>query len=186
MPIKAEMVAAGCKGSTIITADHLCGSELDLFRNTAVAGQVVVACTDQRTLFEEIAEDQGLSAKLSFANVRETAGWSTDATNAAPKMAALLSAATVSASAPTAVTFNSDGVTLIYGPAVVALEAAAQLKDRLDITVLISDAGAVTTRSARERLSNNSIWVRMNSAESFVSVARTSPSFMMRGPLRSI
>ncbi len=150
MPINAAMVALGCKGSTIITAEHLCGPELELFRNTAAAGQLLVACTAQRALFEEVAEDHGLSAKLSFANVRETAGWSTDAANAAPKTAALLSAATVPASAPTAVTFNSNGVTLIYGPAVIALEAAAALKDRLDITVLISDAGDATPPATTE------------------------------------
>ena len=150
MPINAAMIAAGCKGSTIITADHLCGPELDLFRNAAVTGEVLVACTAQRALFEEVAEDHALGAKLTFANVRETAGWSTDAANAAPKMAALLSAAAVPVSAPTAVTFNSDGVTLIYGPAVIALEAAAALKDRLDITVLISDSGDVTPPATTE------------------------------------
>ena len=150
MPINAAMIAAGCKGSTIITADHLCGPELDLFRNAAAADEVLVACTAQRALFEEVAEDQALGAKLTFANMRETAGWSTDAANAAPKMAALLSAAAVPVSAPTAVTFNSDGVTLIYGPAVIALEAAAALKDRLDITVLTSDSGDVTPPATTE------------------------------------
>jgi ferredoxin len=150
MPLDAERVAKGCKAAQVKTAKHLCGPEIELFKKTATAGTVTVACTAQRALFEEIAEDENLRAALTFANVRETGGWSTDAANAAPKMAAILAAAAIPLPSPTAVTFDSEGVALIYGPGQIALEAAAMLKDRLDITVLLCDAGDVAPPAVME------------------------------------
>jgi ferredoxin len=150
MPLGPDTVAKGCKGAKIVTATHLCGPELDLFRKTAAEGAVTVACTAQRTLFEEVAEDDQLQASLTYANVRETAGWSAEAAQAAPKMAAILAMAAIPVPAAAAVTFNSDGVALIYGPGQVALDAAAALEDRLNITVLLSDAGDVTPLAATE------------------------------------
>ena len=137
MTLGPEAVRAGCKGATLTTCRHLCGSELDLFRRLARDGDLTVACTQQQPLFEELAEDENLAANLSFVNVRETAGWASEAANAAPKMAALLAAANLPVEPPAAVTFKSEGVTLIYGRDISALEAADALKDTLDITVIL-------------------------------------------------
>ncbi len=150
MPLDSTAVAKGCGKARIVPATQLCGPQLDLFRKAAANGTVTVACTAQRALFEEVAEDDDLKASLTFANVRETAGWSTEAASAAPKMAALLAIAAIDVPAPTAVTFTSEGVALIYGPGQIALDAAAALKDRLDITVLLSDAGDVTPPATNE------------------------------------
>ena len=150
MPLDVEAVAKSFKTARLVRADHLCGPEAELFREAAARGQVTVACTAQRTFFEDMAEAEQLPASLSFANVRETAGWSTDAAKAGPKMAALLAMATTPAAEPQAVTFKSDGVVLIYGLGPVALEIAAALKARLDITVLLSDAGEVTPPATDE------------------------------------
>lgn len=150
MPLDAKGVAKGSGNVKVVTATHLCGPELDKFRAAAAKGNVTVACTAQRALFEDVAEDDALPAALTFANVRETAGWSSEAAQAAPKMAALLAMAAVAQPAPTAVTFESAGVTLIYGPGQVALDAAAALKDRLDLTVVMSDAGSGTPPAVNE------------------------------------
>lgn len=150
MPLDPATVAKGCGKARVVPVKHLCGPELDLYRKTASHGAVTVACTAQRALFEEVAADGNLQAALTFANVRETAGWSSEATNAAPKMAALLAMAAITVPAPTAVTFSSEGVALIYGPGAVALEAAAALKDRIDITVLLSDTSDVTPPATNE------------------------------------
>ena len=100
-------------------------------------------------MFQEVAEDEGLPAALTFVNVRETAGWSSEGAMAAPKMAALIAAAGEIEPQPPAVTLESDGVTLIYGRGQAALDAAERLKDRLDITVLLAEAGdAVPPRCA--------------------------------------
>ena len=111
MPLNAALLTKASKGARVVTADHLCGPELELFRKAASSGRVTVACTAQRPLFEEVAEDDQLAATLTFANIRETAGWSADAAAAGPKMAALLAMAAIPRPAPTAVTLRSDGVT---------------------------------------------------------------------------
>jgi ferredoxin len=148
MPLNLDALTKAAKGARVVAASHLCGPELDLFRKAAANGRVTVACTAQRALFEDLAEGDTLAASLTFVNIRETAGWSTEATKAAPKMAALLAMAAIPTPSPTAITLRSDGVTLIYGPGAVALEAARALKDRLDITVLLSDAGDDVTPPA--------------------------------------
>jgi ferredoxin len=150
MPLDLQVLAKANAGARLVSAHHLCGPEIDLFRQAAAGARVMVACTAQRALFEAVAEDDALSAALTFANIRETAGWSNDATRAAPKMAALLAMAAVPVPAPTGVTLNSDGVTLIYGPGAVALEVAAALKDRLDITVILSDTADVVPPATME------------------------------------
>ncbi len=138
MTLDPAKVRAGCTGQTVTTADHLCGPELDRFRSAAKAGRLTVACTQQRRLFEEIADDEGLNAELTFVNVRETAGWSSEGAAAAPKMAALLATAALASPEPTAsVAFTSEGVTLIYGRDQRALDAAERLKDTLDLTVIL-------------------------------------------------
>jgi ferredoxin len=144
MPLDPTIVARGCPDSKVITVSNLCEAELAIFKARAKGGSVTVACTAQRALFEEIAEDESLAAKLAFVNVRETAGWALDAVNVAPKMAALLAAAAITRPPPPTVTFQSGGVALIYGAGQVALEAADAMKDRLDITVLLSDEANVT------------------------------------------
>ena len=137
MQLAPDSVRAGCKGQSLTTARHLCGPELDQFRRLAKTGRLTVACTQQRPLFEDIAEDEGLGASLSFINVRETAGWADEGAASGPKMAALLAAAAHPVAPAAAVTFNSDGVTLIYGRDQRAIDAAERLKDKLDLTVIL-------------------------------------------------
>ena len=74
---------------------------------------------------------------IRFVNIRETAGWSKDAKAAGPKMAALIAAAAEPPAETAYVSFESEGVLLIYGRDEAAIEAAALLKDHLDVTVLI-------------------------------------------------
>ncbi len=82
--------------------------------------------------------------RISFVNIRETAGWSKDAAKAGPKMAALLAAAAEPLPQVPFVTLNSEGVALIYGRDEQAIEAANLLKDHLDVTVLITKPDGIT------------------------------------------
>ena len=143
MALSPDVVRAGCKGREVVTAEQLCGAELDRFRALAVGGQVTIACTYQQALFEDVADEAGLGAALTFANVRETAGWSNEGAAAGPKMAALLAMAEHTPPPAAAVTFESSGVTLIYGRDQQAIDAAERLKDTLDITVLLVPGSAV-------------------------------------------
>jgi len=55
------------------------------------AAPVVVACTQEKRLFAEVAaQTEGAVAPLRFVNIRETGGWGAEARSAGPKLAALL------------------------------------------------------------------------------------------------
>jgi ferredoxin len=135
MPLDAEAVRRGCRGSQVTTARQLCRVELDKFRKAAAtAVPLTVGCTQESPLFSEIAEDAG---NIRYVNIRETAGWSADAASAGPKMAGLIAAAAEPAPDVPFVSFTSEGVILVYGRNEQAIEAGSLLKDHLDVTVLI-------------------------------------------------
>ena len=55
---------------------------------------VVVACTQEERLFADLGrQTEGAISPIRFVNIRETGGWSRDASKAGPKIAALLAAA---------------------------------------------------------------------------------------------
>ena len=137
MPLDQSAIGKACPGASITTARQLCQSQISLFKSAAASGELTVACTQEAPLFAQVADGAGLEAVLTFVNVRELAGWSSEARSAGPQMAALLAAAAVATPPATAVTFESDGVTLILGCDQTAVDAALQLKDTLDITIVI-------------------------------------------------
>ena len=139
MPLDAEAVRHGCRGS-VLTADHLCRTEIEKFRSAAADGSspLIVGCTQEAPLFSEVAAEQKEPAPLTFVNVRETAGWSGDAAKAGPKMAALIAAAAEPMPDFPLVSLSSEGVTLVYGRDERAIEAARLLAEHLDVTVLIT------------------------------------------------
>src|SRR5215467_3686708 len=147
MPLDAGTVRRACRGSEVTTAHQLCRAELETFRKAAAAGTpLTVGCTQEAPLFAEVAEASGIDLRIDirYANIRETAGWSKDAAQAGPKMAALLAMASEGAPEVPFVTLNSEGVILIYGGDERAIEAAELLKDHLDVTVLITPPADVT------------------------------------------
>jgi len=121
---------------TVMTARHLCRAEIDRFRAEA-GGPLIVGCTQEAPLFSEVAAERE-NAALTFVNLRETAGWSSEGAAAGPKMAALIAAAAEPVPEFSAVSLTSEGVTLIYGRDERAIEAGKLLADHLDVTVLIS------------------------------------------------
>jgi ferredoxin len=146
MPLDAKAVQRGCGGSQVTTARQLCRAELDRYRAAVAAGDaLVVGCTQEAPLFSEIAAAGG-NPDVRYANIRETAGWSAEAANAGPKMAALLAVAAAPAPAVALVSLTSEGVILIHGRDEQAIEAADLLADHLDVTVLITPPAAVTPR----------------------------------------
>ena len=143
MPLDASAIARGC-GGTLKTADQLCGRELDRFREALNLGlPVTVSCTLQAPLFDEVAEEMGAEDRVVYAKIRGTAGWSTEAAQAGPKMAALLAAAAEPVPDVGTVALESQGVALIYGRDAVAIEAGRRLAGDLDVTVLLTRPDAV-------------------------------------------
>lgn len=144
MPLHGETVAKACR-TKVRTADQLCRRELDFFK--AILPQeddVIVACTQEAPLFAEVAEDIGYTGRLTFANVRENAGWAAEARAAGPKTAALLAAAAEPMPPIQAITLESKGVALVYGVDEAAIETARRLSTTLDVTVLLTRPGDVT------------------------------------------
>lgn len=116
--------------------DALCTRQSSDAAEAIANGDVIVACQQERALFEEIAD--GLGAPLpDFVDIRDRAGWSDEGDTAAPKMAALLAEAMLPAPQVRATDVLSEGLCLIVGPDALAREAASQLADTLAVTVLL-------------------------------------------------
>ena len=139
MPLDASAVRRGCRGAKVETAGQLCRAEIERFRTAVAAGgPLTVGCTQEAPRFAELAQESKNDADLTFVNVRETAGWSAQAPDAGPKMAALLAAGAEPTVTIPIVTLTSEGVILIYGRDEQAIEAANLLKEHLDVTVMIT------------------------------------------------
>jgi ferredoxin len=138
MPLDVDTVRRGCRCDTV-TATQLCGAELDRFKSIASEDHyLTVGCTQRAALFTDVAAEIGRKNPIQFANIRETAGWSSEAKRAGPKMAALLAAAAEPVPSTPSVELRSSGIVLIYGRDETAVEAGNLLKDYLDVTVLIA------------------------------------------------
>jgi ferredoxin len=130
----------------------LCRREAPAFqraaRDTSASGdELLVACTQEQRLFLSLNEETEGAASVEerpirFVNLRETGGWSRDAAQAAPKLAALIAAAQLPAPEPVpTVTYRSAGRCLVIGGADAATRAAAMLRDRLDVALLVDRPG---------------------------------------------
>jgi ferredoxin len=147
MPLDGAPVERACRGVDVLRGRQLCRAELDRVRNAAAGGQpIAIACTQEAPLFREISGE----ISVTFANIRETAGWSKDAKAAGPKIAALIAAACEPMPDPAVVNLTSEGTTLLYGRDERAVEAAGLLKDHLDITVLITNGDGIPPASVTE------------------------------------
>ena len=137
MSLDVETVRRGCRGARVETGHQFCRAELERARAMVnEASPITIACTQEAPLFSEIAAE-GDSA-VTFANVREAAGWSREGASAGPKMAALLAAAAEPMPDTALVSLTSEGVILVYGRDEQAIEAARLLENRLDVTVLLT------------------------------------------------
>ncbi len=145
MPLNA---AAGAKlGAALGTdalpvASELCRREVGNYLDAVKgADEVVVACTQERALFSELAHQKKTVAPLRFVNIRETGGWGAEARDSLPKIAALLAAAALPEPEPVpVVSYESRGRVLIVGAADQALPWADRLREQLEVSVLLSSA----------------------------------------------
>ena len=148
MPLKPQTLGAALHEElTLHTA--LCRREVGAYQQALQSGEeVVVACTQEQPLFVELAEQAGGHvAPVRFVNIRETGGWSRDAAQAGPKIAALLAAAHLPEPEPVpTVTYRSSGRLLIIGPAALAEQAADMAGEGLQITLLATGGQAAQAR----------------------------------------
>ncbi|MDA1100590.1 MAG: 4Fe-4S binding protein [Proteobacteria bacterium] len=163
MNLNGEALAEACGADAAFPiSSHLCRAQIETFKAAVRAGgPVVVACTQEAPLFSEVAAevtpDTAVNAAakfapstaanfaLGFTNIRERAGWSQDADhgNGTAKIAALLAEAALNIAPTPSVTLQSEGRCVVYGNDEMALDAAAQLADRLDVMVLLHSGAEV-------------------------------------------
>ncbi|HEV2955131.1 MAG TPA: 4Fe-4S dicluster domain-containing protein [Xanthobacteraceae bacterium] len=151
MPLDTDAVRRGCRGAKLETAGQLCRAELERFRAAVLAGEpLTVGCTQEAPRFAEVAQEIKKPASLAFVNVRETAGWSSQAADAGPKIAALLAVAGEPAPPVPMVALTSEGVIMVYGRDEQAIEAADLLKEHLDVTVMVTRPAGLAPRRVGE------------------------------------
>lgn len=143
MPLQPKALGAALNEELTLHSG-LCRREAGHFQKAIQGGDdVVVACTQEKRLFTEIAtETEGASSVIKFVNIRETGGWSRDAARAMPKLAALLAAAHLPDPEPVpTVTYKSAGRLLIIGKLDEAERAAAMVGDTLDVVLFTQGPG---------------------------------------------
>lgn len=122
--------------------DQLCRSQMESFRRALAAGEpLLVACEQEAPLFEEVAREAGFAGELCFVDIRDRAGWSDEAGEALPKMAALLAEAQLAPEPAPSVVLRSEGRVLVWGSGQMALDVGRRLGERLAPTVLLADPG---------------------------------------------
>ncbi len=141
MPLDAKALSQALdEDLTLHTA--LCRRQAASFQKAIKSSdEVTVACTQEQRLFAALADETegaraGVTFPLKFINIRETGGWSRDASQAMPKIAALLAASSLPEPEPVpTVTYKSQGRLLIIGEMRQATELADILADTLSITI---------------------------------------------------
>lgn len=145
VPLDAQRLgeAVGTQGMGPMVA-ALCRQDVAHFHAALQSGQnVAVSCTQEAPLFRELATQSGHAGTVSFFNIRELAGWSSQRERVQPKIAALAAMAALPEPEPVAaVSYSSGGALLIVGPMAPALAWADQIATRLDVMVLATDAAA--------------------------------------------
>jgi ferredoxin len=152
MPLQPQKLGQAL-GESLTLHSTLCRREAGVFQKAIQSGQeVVVACTQEKKLFSELAsQTEGATSPIKFVNIREVGGWSRDAQNASPKLAALLAAAHLPEPDPVpAVPFKSEGRLLIIGPIDQAEKAAALVSDVLQVVIFAQGAGEAGGAQTRQ------------------------------------
>jgi ferredoxin len=143
IPLDTRRLAEALKTKQpLVVHRELCRKESGAFQSALSEPDVVVACTQEAPLFADLASMIQSQARISFLNIRETAGWSSEGKEAGPKIAALLASAGLPEPEPVAqVDFRSSGNLLIIGPSDAALDWAGRLAGSLDVSVLLTAKG---------------------------------------------
>jgi ferredoxin len=126
MPIDPQALALALGTDPGPVHHQLCRADLGAFRRALAGGGAIVACGQEAPLFQELAQDVDADAPLCV-DIRDRAGWSDEAAQATPKMAALIAEAILPVSAPDPVLLNSGGRILVLGRDERALLAAERL-----------------------------------------------------------
>jgi len=115
--LKRALAGAGVKADVVMSGSQLCRRQLvETARHLEGVDDIVVTCTQERTLFAETGHKA--VAPIKFVNIREQAGWGAEGKAAQPKIAALVAMAVRDVREPVAaVSYKSGGRLLLVGGA---------------------------------------------------------------------
>ena len=148
----AKAIERGCGTACSRVHHSLCRDEAAVVAALGAGGEVVIACGQEAGAFAELAEEAGAAGRLTCVDIRDRAGWSEDggagsggagSGGAGPKMAALVADARLPAPPVPSMDVSSGGVCLVYGPAALAVGAAARLAPLLSVTCMLTEAEEV-------------------------------------------
>ncbi len=142
-----EHIETACEVSCSQIHSGLCTTQIDLAAKVIEQGDVIIACQQERVVFEELAEEIGADVP-AFVDLRDRSGWSDQGKDSGPKTAALVAEALLPAAPVRTVDVVSEGVCLIIGPGDVSFALAEQLSEVLAITVLSTDQTDLPTSRA--------------------------------------
>ncbi|MGB3243897.1 MAG: 4Fe-4S binding protein [Sulfitobacter sp.] len=137
----AHAISTGSGLSCSKIYSNLCTTQIDAAAKELSQGEALIACQQERSKFEELAEELNVDAP-GFVDLRDRAGWGIGDT--APKMAALAAEAALVLPLGKSVDVISEGTCLIIGGEA-AVAAALELCEVLAVTVLLPDADLMPT-----------------------------------------
>ncbi len=135
-----EKLGAALGADMLSVSRQLCSRDAQSFMDAVKdGGTVVVGCTQERPLFNELERESKAYAALRFVDLKSATGRSGSTERILPKMAALLADAALPAADPVpSVNYVSRGRVLIVGPAETALHWADALQEQLQVQVLLT------------------------------------------------
>lgn len=181
-------------GASIVEGRDFGDADLErALRAGQASSRVLVGCSCQQAAVQDAFEEAGITTPVSFANLRELAGWSREAAEAGPKMAALLALAGEPAADIPMVSLESAGVAIVLGADDVALEAAGRLAEDLDITVLMTGNASpdvpfgaeYPVYKGRVRTATGHLGAFELTVDAFAAPARASRGSFSFGPARN-
>lgn len=138
--IDRDLLQGSCGLECSKVHSALCTTQIGEAAKALEAGEVIVACQQERARFEELAAELNQPAP-GFVDLRDRAGWTAGGQDPAPKMAALLAEALLPAPVTKTLDVISEGICLIVGAPEVALPAAERVSGILGVTVLLTGDG---------------------------------------------
>jgi len=147
MALDVKSLSKALGGANIKAHTSLCRSQIDALSKAAAGdGTVTVTCTQEVPVFLETLDALDNPAPVTYVNIRERAGWSSEGGKTTPKIAALLEESLVKVEPAKNMILTSEGAILILGSNEHALDAAKRLSQRLDVTLVFegSSGQAVT------------------------------------------
>ncbi len=154
MKIDGAAIARGLGAQDLPRVQNeMCRRHLAAFETAIKSGDdLLVGCTQEAPLFSELHAEMKGAGAIRFFNVRETAGWSEQGAQSAPKMAALAAMADAPEPEPVAaVSYETGRELLIVGSGAAALPWAERLHGALSVTVLMTDDGRGAELPAERR-----------------------------------